>query len=381
MDNLTLVIAPSLLENIVVGPVPAQFNIGMDDWIQETSPPSRAMALQPLPQSTQTQSHPHSFSARSIQPHPSSTAREPHPQRCSSSRTKDHLPQQPPAKKSRFSALTEQELEELSKPCVPKNTESSTKWALDNFDSWKNERSRSASNSEKCPETLLEDMDPAQLNKWLSVFIAETRKVNGEQYPPASLQLLLSGLQRHMRSVNIKKAPNIFAKKDPNFSRLHQTMDSVYRKLRAKGVGAQRHHTETFSREEENRLWESGVLGVDDPTKLLRAVFFNNGKVFCLRGGEEHRSLKLSQFKRTENGYKYTENSSKNRSGGLAQLHLKNKSVDVYRNPEAGDRCHCRILDVYISKLPQAAKEKDLFYMRPLEKVKPDQSVWYYSWA
>ena len=53
--------------------------------------------------------------------------------------------------------------------------------------------------------------------------------------------------------------------------------------------------------------------------------------------------------------------------------------MDVYRNPEAGDRCHCRILDVYISKLPQAAKEKDLFYMRPFEKVKPDQSVWYYS--
>ena len=316
MDNLTLVIAPSLLENIVVGPFPAQFNIGMDDWIQETSPPSRAMALQPLPRS-----HPHSFSARSIQPHPSSTARELHPQPCSSSRMKDHLSQQPPAKKSRFSALTEQELEELSKPCVPKNTESSTKWALDiGFDSWKNERSRSASNSKKCPETLLEDMDPAQLNKWLSVFIAETRKVNGEQYPPASLQLLLSGLQRHMRSVNIKKAPNIFAKKDPNFSRLHQTMDSVYRRLRAKGVGAQRRHTETFSREEENKLWESGT-----------------------------------------------------------QLHLKNKSVDVYRNPEAGDRCHCRNLDVYISKLPQAAKEKDLFYMQPFEKVKPDQSVWYYS--
>ena len=60
---------------------------------------------------------------------------------------------------------------------------------------------------------------------------------------------------------------------------------------------------------------------------------------FCLRGGEEHRSLK--------------------RSGGLAQLHLKNKSVDVYRNPEAGDRCHCRILDVYISKLPQAAKDSN----------------------
>ena len=77
-------------------------------------------------------------STHSVQPHPSSTAYEPHPnlfQPRSSSITKDHLPQQPPAKKSRFSALTEQKLEELTKPCIPKNTESSTKWALDNFHS------------------------------------------------------------------------------------------------------------------------------------------------------------------------------------------------------------------------------------------------------
>ena len=190
------------------------------------------------------------------------------------------------------------------------------------------------------------------------MFIAETRKVNVEQYPPASLQLIPSGLQTHKRIVNVKKAPNILAKKDPAFSTLHQTIDSVYRKLRATGVGAQRRHTETFTIEEENKLWESGVLGVDDPAKLLRAVFFNNGKVFCLRGGEEHRSLKLSQFERTENGYKYTENSSKNHSGGLAQLHLKNKSVDVYRNPEAGDRCHCWILDIHIRNYHKQQKKK-----------------------
>ena len=32
----------------------------------------------------------------------------------------------------------------------------------------------------------------------------------------------------------------------------------------------------------------------------------------------------------TETGYTYIENSSKNRSGGLAQLRVKNKSVEIY---------------------------------------------------
>ena len=64
----------------------------------------------------------------------------------------------------------------------------------------------------------------------------------------------------------------------------------------------------------------------------------------------------------------------KNRSGGLAQLHVKNKSVEIHKSPEAGDR-HCRLLDLYISKLPEEAVEKDLFYVRPMEKTnKPLQT-------
>ena len=133
---------------------------------------------------------------------------------------------------------------------------------------------RNSCSAEKCPENLLEEMEPSQLNKWLSIFIAETRKVNGEPYPPKSLHLLLSGLQRHMKSFNKERAPNIFAKNDPAFTRLHQTMDSLYRKLRASGVGAQKRSTETFTKEEENQLWVCGVLGIDNPTSLLRAVFF-----------------------------------------------------------------------------------------------------------
>ena len=140
----------------------------------------------------------------------------------------------------------------------------------------------------------------------------------------------------------------------------------------------------TLSKEELDDLSKPCVLGVKTPTSLLHAVFFYNGKNFCLRGGEEHRSLKLSQLKRTDTGYIYTENASKSCSGGLAQLRVKNKSVQIHENKEIGDRCQCRILDLYISKLPLEAREKDLFYVRPVDrpnKKKPtfDSSVWYYS--
>ena len=187
-----------------------------------------------------------------------------------------------------------------------------------------------------------------------------------------------------MKAVDKEGVPNIFAKNNVAFQTLHHTMDSVYRKLKADGVGTQKRSTETFTKEEENKLWECGVLGVDNPASLLWAVFFSDGKKFCLQGGNEHRNSRLSQLKRTENGYTYTENASKNHSGGLVQLRVKNKTVEIHENPEAGDHCHCRLLDLYIGKLPPEAIEKDLFYVRLMEKVNKqapmyEQSVWYYS--
>ena len=75
-----------------------------------------------------------------------------------------------------------------------------------------------------------------------------------------------------------------------------------------------------MSSDEEDKLWETGVIGIDNPLALLRAVFFYNGKNFCLRGGKEQRELKFSQLKKeskivdgTERKcYVYSEHGSKN---------------------------------------------------------------------
>ena len=111
-------------------------------------------------------------------------------------------------------------------------------------------------------------------------------------------------------------------------------------------------------------LWGHCVLGVDTPESLLHAVLYYNGKNFCLRG---HRALNISQIVRKEDPlqYVYTENGSKNRSGGLNQLRPENKTVPVLACTEAGVRCHVCILDKYLSKLPPIAYEKDWFYMKP----------------
>ena len=111
---------------------------------------------------------------------------------------------------------------------------------------------------------------------------------------------------------------------------------------------------------------------------VFKKLFFNLGKVCCLRGGEEQRNLKPSQFTRLHDPerYVYTEHGSKNRNGGFYQLHVSNKSVPIFKNPAASESCLISLLDQYLSKLPQAAKEMDIFYCRPLVKNE-DNGPWY----
>ena len=46
-------------------------------------------------------------------------------------------------------------------------------------------------------------------------------------------------------------------------------MDTVYKQLRSDGVGAEIHSAQPFSKEDENYLWEQGVLGTDSPPPCI----------------------------------------------------------------------------------------------------------------
>ena len=108
-----------------------------------------------------------------------------------------------------------------------------------------------------------------------------------------------------------------------------------------------------------------------------------------LRGGEEHRQLKISQLlfaddvvdtsnpRTTISWVKYVEHGSKNRPGGRHQLNLENKVVVQYAQAQLGERCHVYLLKLYLSKLPKCAVEQDAFYWKPRKEIPPDDEPWY----
>ena len=281
---------------------------------------------------------------------------------------------------TRFAAfVTDEQVAALSKGVTPANTDKSTKWAVNNFEAWKEARNQKYPD-DQVPDDLFMCTNPTILSVHLSRFVLKTRKSNSEYYPPKTLYLILCGILRHMRSIN-PGCVNFLDKKDVRFKSLHGVMDAHFHQLHSTGIGRDVKHARVLTTDDEEKLWRNGVMGTKTPKALQNAAFFIVGKMFCLHGGVELRDLKPSQVQRHRNPdrYIYSENVSKNRNGTFKQLNIANKVVPLFSCPEAGEHCPVRILDMYFCKLPKESVTKDIFFFRPLEKTPSDPTSSWYS--
>ena len=213
----------------------------------------------------------------------------------------------------------------------------------------------------------------------LSTFCLEVKQQSGDPYTPKLLLQILTNLQNYARSID---SGSFMCLKNPRFKRLHTVLDNITCKLHKEGVGTSKIQACTKTAAEEQQLWESGVIGTSTPSALLNSVFFYCGIHLCLRGGSEHRSLKVSQFTIKQVGNPsasdefikcliYTEHGSKNRSGSVHQVHLQNKVIH-FANSSLGERCFVHMIK------PLKAIEKDHFYCRSTVHF-DDDKPWYYD--
>ena len=175
----------------------------------------------------------------------------------------------------------------------------------------------------------------------LSTFIVETPKENGEKYPPRTLYQLLSRLHCYASLFHPDEDLPQFCSSKLTFCRLHRMLDNLSKELCVEGAELSSKHHEPISKQDINKLWETGVLDTKAPKHLLNAMFFTTGLYCCLRGGEEHCSLCFSDFKHTSDPdmWAYIERASKNRQGGLLHSKLEHKTIPKYAIHSAGQCC------------------------------------------
>ena len=114
----------------------------------------------------------------------------------------------------------------------------------------------------------------------------------------------------------------------PEFDSTKKTLDGKMKRIKASTTYLKK-QAEPITTNDEKLLWEKGMLGEGSPQILLETMLFMCGIYFALRSGQEHRDLRFSQIKLKEiDGKKclvYTENVSKNNSGGIKHRKLELK--------------------------------------------------------
>ena len=129
----------------------------------------------------------------------------------------------------RFKAPTcGEDMSVICKAFVPPYTQKNTAWAMRIFAEWRAERnSRSNSPTSLCPDNILEASQPDKLRYWLSHFVNEVRKQNGNPHPPKTVHQILAGLQRHILETT-PTALKFLDQSNPNFCDLHRACDTIY---------------------------------------------------------------------------------------------------------------------------------------------------------
>ena len=108
------------------------------------------------------------------------------------------------------------------------------KMAVKIFDEWQKHRGNKIAKNEsfgfECKRlgslqdltVDVHDMSAESLNIWLTKFVGEVVKRDGERYSPRTLYMIICGINRHIQNINGEDSFNILAKGDNRFVKYDQ---------------------------------------------------------------------------------------------------------------------------------------------------------------
>ena len=254
------------------------------------------------------------------------------------------------------------------------------KWAVNMFCDWRTERLSDHGvpmQIQNCDLDRLSDVKQGDLAYSLSRFVREIKKLDGTEYPPNTLREIVIMIQMHLHENGVywKLLDH------PEFLSLRNVLDNTMRERTAMGLGVKQ-SSDIISLANENKLFEIGELGDNNPQQLLNTVIYMVGLHFALRGGVEHQRLRRPGF-RTQIEFVTDHNNverlvykedplQKTIQGGIG---CKNSRKIVHVYPASDERrCPVRILKKYIRLMPPP-KTCQKFYLRPRPKF--THTVWY----
>ena len=153
---------------------------------------------------------------------------------------------------NRIVISTEGELQELRENRVPKNTRQSTQFAVNLFQTWREQHAKLGQRY-----APLDCGVPQLLNALVPMFIVEIRRKDGLPYHPESVKSIFFGINKYL----IEQDATMNMISAPEFLTCRQKVDGYIKKLQSEMQSPQSRSAPNIDRKAQQEMWESGLLG------------------------------------------------------------------------------------------------------------------------
>ena len=232
-------------------------------------------------------------------------------------------------------------------------------------------------------------MSKEELSECLKCFYTSARKKDGTYYKNTSMKSIRAAIDRFLRSPPNNKPFSIIS--DAVFTQANKILDAFVKDLRKTGKIAGIVHKKAVSKDQIQRLFESGELGPADsqnPAQLQRTAWLYLTLFFGRRGRENQRQLNpgMLSLRTTPQGVEYFELnrrqpgsllSTKNHQGGLGDS--EDESDAKIFAVAGSQRCPVKTIRNYLDHLNPSS---DALFQKPRDgqsqKFSPaDDKIWY----
>ena len=170
--------------------------------------------------------------------------------------------------------------------------------------------------------------------------------------------------------------------RDVGFKTSRDVLAAKRKSLKGKEKGNRPNRADGLSEADEEKMWVTGVMGLQNLEALLNMVWYATSKLLGFRGNHEARQLRWGDFtKVTDNEggvvhIEWNERLSKTRMGNTS--HLRAFKPKLFPNKSNPERCPLAAFKLFEEKQPQSMREPDSPFYLAINTNRPtENSRWF----